>query len=1752
MQQLQALAVVLWKNLWVQPFRHHYVSTASEMFIVVLCFGVLWNHERPAPGTLRRSADAVLYDEEPALDEAFIEQEHVLVYGPRSAYAQDIMSAFRSTKSRRNSPGVPQKTGHKMVHVANEAGEVALLCAEVRRQFHGRDQHVICIEFGEDTQGTKLLNYTVHVTTQHKGDYSPGVKFPWTFREPAEDIDVYDHVQKIMAVVETRHIELQTSREFSYQDIFDRRHVENYETDMPGIEELRLKDKKEHWPHKGAAEGTIVKVSLRRFPHPSMPDDSDNYRARVSYILGIAYLLPFCMRLKEIVQDKETGINELQMIMGLSSLVHTLGHLITGVALTMLYSVVPIFCMTVLPSGGPAANHAYLQGASVTLLLFVFFMFSVMLSFHALLVATIFINTSMAVMFGVFYWVVLTLAVPLMIIDGITPSLAHYVFTSESRKYYSSYTPCLGTYWILKMIGIAVDFDGAAGWDLFWTFAFGLDSITIGYVVTTMAESFVLMLFLIWYLSLVLPWNSKTPRPFYFLLQKFGNLTALDSVDLKILDKQITVILGHNAAGKTTILKTLAGIVRPTRGCIQVCGYDMVTRSSFARKNISFCQQDDVFFADLTVYEHLIYFGLLKGVPYSLIKQRVEEVLDDLYLTDSQHQQPCHLSGGVRKRLSVAIAVVLRPRVILLDEPSAGIDPENQGDLWDLLLDIRQTCAVVVTTHDLQEADALADRLIIIAYGRVLCSGSSAFIRKNFGPGYQLIISKSQAPFNLVEVMKIIKNTAPAAQVKAVRPDEVDIDLNVVGTEGFDVMFAQLERASRSFGINAISVTATTLEELFVRINLSELSEHERGAWLNKDDDVSTASSMVHVQPEFTRTLAALLSKRAMCLTRSWTTLALMWAAPFAIFWVLLLFEKSALRGVTPLFTDRVLVPLTLAGAELDEIDSPEAFVQFGRDQVIPAAAYRALVEQHGATVTTFLDAQERLLFLASQDFVAYSQQLLVGAVFDENGTVEAWFNQYLRGGKAIAMSMVHTALLRNLTESSKEVPPGLAPAALISSSESVVEGTLGSLELVVSALSSASAITTAARALFLPLTAGLLVAAFALFPTAERVSRAKDIQMMTGMSGRTFWIANYVFDLQTYLIVWALMGVLHAFYYAVTTETLLALVVAVLAFSLVALPIAYMVSLFARTQPGAFSLIALSFTIIGTALMWNGLIRSAERRHRGEDLVKHGVYEYLMALVPAFAFPRALTKALELDAENRDCLNRRNTLLAGSSLLWHMCSRDPSYHSLGTGIYYCCHMELTNSTDWEPLSPFGLHSSGILPELLFMLVEGVMLFVLLDRLDSGRFLCAPRPPAPAGQGAEATAADEEVREERKLVDAVVANGKFTSVVMAARGLEKKYGTTEAVRSVSLALRTTECLGLLGLNGAGKTTTLEMLAALLRPNSGDAYISGLCMSQNPRKWQSGVGYCLQSGGLLEQLTGSEFLRLMANLRGIPLSTVELIVSSLLRVVGIDEDVARLPCGSYSHGDKRKLSVAAAMVGLPRLVFLDEPVAGVDILARKTIFQALQAIITKGYSSIILSSNSMDVCEANCSRVGILVSGQLQCLGSVPQLLVRFGRGFTLQIKCVAKDASNATALEEAVATLFPGILLTDVHPGLFQFAMKEMLQWSVLFARVNQLHRYFQLEYVNVSSTGLEEVFIDFVRDTRRPALAPPGTAPHDSTPAAAKVHAAAVATPAAAVVNAVVPAGTSKGIAAATAQAKRAAPSTSAATAKGGAAVRP
>ncbi|KAM7305381.1 ATP-binding cassette sub-family A member 13-like [Ixodes scapularis] len=179
----------------------------------------------------------------------------------------------------------------------------------------------------------------------------------------------------------------------------------------------------------------------------------------------------------------------------------------------------------------------------------------------------------------------------------------------------------------------------------------------------------------------------------------------------------------------------------------------------------------------------------------------------------------------------------------------------------------------------------------------------------------------------------------------------------------------------------------------------------------------------------------------------------------------------------------------------------------------------------------------------------------------------------------------------------------------------------------------------------------------------------------------------------------------------------------------------------------------------------------------------------------------------------------------------------------------------------------------------------------------------------------------------------------------------------------------------------------------------------------------------------------------------------------------------------SGGNKRKLSVAAAFIGLPEIVFLDEPSAGVDILARQKIFSSLQAFRSKSGLSLVLTSHSMDECELACDRIGIMVAGQFKCLGSLQHLKNKFGTGYSLNLRLEDGSAVDLDAFVAEVQRVFPGIQLRARHEDTFEYHMEEKLLWSVLFTKVEELERKFKLAHVLASDSTLEQIFIQFARE---------------------------------------------------------------------------
>lgn len=227
----------------------------------------------------------------------------------------------------------------------------------------------------------------------------------------------------------------------------------------------------------------------------------------------------------------------------------------------------------------------------------------------------------------------------------------------------------------------------------------------------------------------------------------------------------------------------------------------------------------------------------------------------------------------------------------------------------------------------------------------------------------------------------------------------------------------------------------------------------------------------------------------------------------------------------------------------------------------------------------------------------------------------------------------------------------------------------------------------------------------------------------------------------------------------------------------------------------------------------------------------------------------------------------------------------------------------------------------------------------------------------------------------------------------AASGVAKR-----AVRGLSLAVPQNECFGFLGINGAGKTTTLSILTGDLDRTSGDAQIAGTDVN-DPSSMQL-MGYCPQVDPLLELMTGRETLQLFGRLKGIPMNELDTIVCDILFRVGLTVFADKVS-GSYSGGNKRKLSFAVALIAEPPVILLDEPSTGMDPVARRQMWDAIAGAARN--RSVVLTTHSMEECEALCSRVGIMVMGKFRCLGSVQHLKAKFCSDYKIEVRCSGKS-----------------------------------------------------------------------------------------------------------------------------------------------------
>ncbi|XP_072140638.1 phospholipid-transporting ATPase ABCA3-like [Dermacentor andersoni] len=345
------------------------------------------------------------------------------------------------------------------------------------------------------------------------------------------------------------------------------------------------------------------------------------------------------------------------------------------------------------------------------------------------------------------------------------------------------------------------------------------------------------------------------------------------------------------------------------------------------------------------------------------------------------------------------------------------------------------------------------------------------------------------------------------------------------------------------------------------------------------------------------------------------------------------------------------------------------------------------------------------------------------------------------------------------------------------------------------------------------------------------------------------------------------------------------------------------------------------------------------------------------------------------------------------------------------------------------------------------------------------------------------------VGEVQLMSDFASARGPSTSPCI---GLSR---TAFRAQGLSFTVRSGECFGLLGVNGVGKTTTFRVLTSDILPHDGDALISGFSVVNDTHMYRRYVGYCPQRDGVLDMLTGTETLQLFGRLKGITITPQYLHV--LLHIFRLQEIAEQLVI-TFSAGNRRKLSLCVSMMGMPRMLLLDEPYATIAPAARKRIVNYINALQQVSKMSILLSSHSLSDVEFLCNRIAIMGEGRLQCLGSLAHLKEKFGKGYTISVKTYPdrkQDFGYQQEVAEAVCKAFPEAEMVHTCEGLLEFRMSRVqMQWSEMFMRMGRIKQRFKLQDFFISDTSLEQIFTSVTRKeafeaaAAAAAAAPPAT----------------------------------------------------------------
>ncbi|TNN08454.1 ATP-binding cassette sub-family A member 1 [Schistosoma japonicum] len=618
---------------------------------------------------------------------------------------------------------------------------------------------------------------------------------------------------------------------------------------------------------------------------------------------------------------------------------------------------------------------------------------------------------------------------------------------------------------------------------------------------------------------------------------------------------------------------------------------------------------------------------------------------------------------------------------------------------------------------------------------------------------------------------------------------------------------------------------------------------------------------------------------------------------------------------------------------------------------------------------------------------------------------------------------------------------------------------------------------------LFTLLSLSLIPASFITFLVKENQTGSKYLQFVSGLNPFIYWLSAYLWDIMNYTICAFLCILVFVIFQKtayIHSDVICPFILLILFYGLAIIPMLYISTFCIRSPSTALVMMSIFNLLLGSITVMCTLILDDFSKNNDSLKVINNMLKIIFTIFPQY------------------CLSRGLFDLAGRCYTMKLMQQLRINTPKSLNIY-----RSTNPYDWNLL---GSKLCALPIEaclfLLFVLLKEKNFFIhsikhyfyvnypkLSQKHNITLIKKLIRIKSDSNndnthinsieEDMNTDSEDEDVRAEKFRILKADKSGQINSLCsVAVINLTKFFPLKKkpSVNRLTFGVRPAECFGLLGVNGAGKTTTFNMITGKLHPSMGTVYVNGYNVVTQTKDAHKSLGYCPQFDAVHDLLTGRETLSLYARLRGIPEKQIPVTVTELLQNMGLTPYANQI-ASAYSGGNRRKLSTAVAIIGKPQVILLDEPTSGMDPVGRRFMWDQIIALVKEG-RSVILTTHSMEECEALCQRIGIMINGQMKCFGSLQHLKHRFGNGYRVEIRLnhLATD-NEVDKFKNEFHSKFPNSILNELRVRYYEYQMDKDVHLSLLFTFLNEMQTNHIIQYYSVKQTTLDHVFVNFSRD---------------------------------------------------------------------------